>query len=82
MCLVTTSPDESITFHNLSPGEDEREFRALPIGSCERGTMSVDDHHSSTHGAHGFWERFGGTIAGLRSTMTKIVCCLVMCKVT
>ena len=43
MCVVTTSLDESITFHHLNPCEDEREFRALPIGSCESGTMSVDD---------------------------------------
>ena len=44
--------------------------------------MSVDDHQGSTHGAHGFWERFGGTIAGLRSTTTMVVCYLAMCKVT
>ena len=53
MCLVTTSLDESIAYHHLCPCEDEREFRALPIRSCESGTMSVDDHQSSTHGAHG-----------------------------
>ena len=64
MCFVTTSPDESRSYHHLSPCEDDREFRALPIESCESGTMSVNDHQNSMHGAHGFWKRFGGTIAG------------------
>ena len=74
--FVTTSPDESITFHHLRPCEDEREFRALPEGKLYGGTMSVDDHQSSSHGAHGFWERFSGADSGIRSMMTQIMCYL------
>ena len=76
MCFVAISPEEGRMFHHLRPCEDEREFRALPIGSCESGAMSVDDHQSSSHGAHGFWERFSGANSGIRSMMTQIMCYL------